>query len=476
MPTFTWNLDPVLIGLVGGNATHRETAGAIVIPILYAAIVVAILSAIGAFQSKRAGDRSGMIGSLLFAAVALVVGVLSQNWEAFFGIRYYSLLFVVVFLGGYALLNWQVRRGGGSPETAGDFIVYGVIAVLAGARLGHVIFYDFDKVLDDPAWAIRIWDGGLSSHGATMGLVIAMWLFAKRKGVSFLDASDRFSFSAALGATVVRLGNFLNSEIVGRATDQTWGVSFPRTCVQRPNGVTECWGFDKDGTLRHPSQLYEVALGILVFVALIIADRAWKKEKRPRGAMISLFLLLYFMLRFVVEYWKEFQVNDSWESTITMGQLLSIPGILLGVYGLYYAFSHKLPAGWYRLGRQGQHLKDGEEDDSDEDDDESDQDDDDVRKDRDHDADVDEEFGGVSQKRAAKAHERRAQRRQRRKTAPANPSSKKAEPKGDDPTDEDPLDDDVLEGASDSAPPKDSDPVEGEDGGESRRRRRKKRD
>jgi prolipoprotein diacylglyceryl transferase len=168
-----------------------------------------------------------------------------------FEVRYYSLFFVAVFLGGYALLNWQIRRGGGDEEAAGDFIVYGVLGVLIGSRLGHVLFYDLDKALQDPLWVLKIWTGGLASHGAVAGLILAMYVFAKRRDIPFLEGADRFAFSAALGATLVRLGNFFNSEIVGRKTDQTWGVAFPR--------------FEERGEIvyRHPSQLYEMAIGIV---------------------------------------------------------------------------------------------------------------------------------------------------------------------------------------------------------------------
>ncbi|MCC6217500.1 MAG: prolipoprotein diacylglyceryl transferase [Polyangiaceae bacterium] len=249
-------------------------------------------------------------------------------------LRYYSLLFVFVFLGGYQLLRWQVVRGGGDEEDAGDFIVYGVIAVLAGARIGHVLFYDLDKAVADPVWILKIWTGGLASHGAVLGLILGMYWFTKRRDIAFLEGSDRFAFSAALGATLVRIGNFFNSEIVGRPTDQTWGVRFPR--------------FDAralEPQLRHPSQLYETALGLLVMLALYLADRAWGKEKRPRGALISLFFTLYFPGRFLIEFVKETQgVDDGW--SLTMGQWLSIPGMLLGIYGLTWAFKHRLPVGW----------------------------------------------------------------------------------------------------------------------------------
>ncbi len=105
-------------------------------------------------------------------------------------LRYYSLIFVAVFLGGHALLRWQIMRGGGEDEDASDFFVYGVLAVLIGARLGHVIFYDYEKALSDPIWVLKIWTGGLSSHGAVMGLLFAMWLFTKRRGISYVEGMD----------------------------------------------------------------------------------------------------------------------------------------------------------------------------------------------------------------------------------------------------------------------------------------------
>src|SRR5690606_19423555 len=250
-------------------------------------------------------------------------------------IRYYSLLFVGVFLGGYALLSWQIQRGGGDEEVAGDFIVYGVAGVLIGSRLGHVLFYDLDKALEDPLWVLQIWTGGLASHGAVVGLIVAMWLFTKRRKVPFLEGADRFAFSAALGATLVRLGNFFNSEIVGRVVkDQSWGVRFPRYDV----GMAEA-------PLRYPTQLFEFSLGLLVLLALYLTDLAAGKEKRPRGLLISVFFLIYFIGRFSVEFFKEYQTLDE-SSPLTMGQYLSIPGILIGIGGIAWSIKAGLPVGW----------------------------------------------------------------------------------------------------------------------------------
>ncbi len=268
------------------------------------------------------------------------------------GIRYYSLLFVGVFLGGYALLNWQIMRGGGDEETAGDFIVYGVAGVLVGSRLGHVLFYDLDHALQDPLWVLQIWTGGLASHGAVIGLIVAMWIFTKQRKVPFFEGADRFAFSAALGATLVRLGNFFNSEIVGREVPgQSWGVRFPR--------------YDQhlaEAPLRYPTQIFEFVLGLTVLLGLYLTDRAMGKEKRPRGLLISVFFLLYFAGRFCVEFFKEYQTLES-SSPLTMGQLLSIPGFFIGVFGVFASVRSKIPAGWSEPKSKGEPDDEDEQDD-----------------------------------------------------------------------------------------------------------------
>lgn len=287
-------------------------------------------------------------------------------------LRYYSLLFVVVFLGGHALLNWQVKRGGGSPEVASDFIVYGVLGVLVGARLGHVLFYDLDHAIQDPIWVFKIWTGGLASHGAVIGLIIAMYLFTKKRGVPFLEGSDRFAFAATLGATVVRIGNLLNSEIVGREVPgQAWGMKFPRADIQ--NGM-ERLSFTAEELAqvpyRYPSQLLEIALGCSVFAGLLLADKLMGKEKRPRGALISWFFVLYFGGRLFTERFKEIEALPK-ESMISMGQYLSFPGLLLGLYGLYRAYKRREPAGWVEPGDEREDDEpEEEEDESEEEEDE----------------------------------------------------------------------------------------------------------
>jgi phosphatidylglycerol:prolipoprotein diacylglycerol transferase len=318
LPKLTWDVDPVFLHIP--KTLVIGVAGAIALYSL--------------FQGTRKKGGDHLSTAALFGALALIA------WK-FMGdsleLRYYSLLFVAVFLGGYSLLKWQIVRGGGDGDDAGEFIVYGVLGVLVGARLGHVLFYDLDHALRDPVWVFKIWTGGLASHGAVIGLIIAMWIYTKRRGIAFLEGADRFSFSATLGATLVRVGNLMNSEIVGRKTDQSWGFQFPRFDNRVPAAEVP---------YRYPTQLAEIALGVLVMAALYFIDKKLGKERRPRGVLIASFFVIYFTGRFFIEFYKEFEGPVDSGSPVTMGQILSLPGVLLGAYGLFWAFKKRLPVGW----------------------------------------------------------------------------------------------------------------------------------
>jgi len=321
LPSVNWDLDPVFVS----------------IPQTAVIVVAGAIALYSFFQGARKKGGDHTTTGALFAVLALI----AWKWmDHGLELRYYSMLFVGVFLGGYALLKWQIVRGGGPAEDAGDFIVYGVLGVLLGARFGHVIFYDYRKALEDPAWILKIWTGGLASHGAVVGLILAMFLFTRRRGIPFFEGADRFSFSAALGAGLVRLGNLLNSEIVGRRVpDQSWGFRFMR--------YVEDSHMDPR-PLRYPTQIAEMLLGFGILGALYLFDKQMKEEKRPRGALISLFFALYFTGRFCVEFYKEFEGNGGMPLglPITMGQLLSLPGVLIGVIGLIISFQKKIPVGW----------------------------------------------------------------------------------------------------------------------------------
>ena len=236
-------------------------------------------------------------------------------------VRYYGLAFGLVLIGGYLLFQWQIRRSGGTEDEAFGFILPGVLGVVLGARLGHVLFYNFDKFLRDPAWVFRVWEGGLASHGATLGLILALWYHSRHWKRPFWDTCDRFTFSAALGATLVRVGNFFNSEIVGRITDGPFGIRFPQFDGLPPE-LTPA---------RFPSQLAEAGLGLLVLGTLFWLDARLGREKRPRGALSAAFLIVYFTGRFLVEFIKE-RHGEVDSFLLSRGQLLSLPGLALGLW------------------------------------------------------------------------------------------------------------------------------------------------
>ncbi|MDR3135628.1 MAG: prolipoprotein diacylglyceryl transferase [Deltaproteobacteria bacterium] len=239
-------------------------------------------------------------------------------------VRYYGVIFTLVFLGGFILFYRQTLRAGGTADQAYDIILPGFIGLLLGARLGHVLFYNFGRLASEPSWLFKVWEGGLSSHGATVGLSLALIYYARKEKLPILAVTDRFSFSAALGAGLVRLGNFFNSEIVGRVTTGPFGIKFPLYDRLPPSLCPA----------RFPSQLVEMAMGLFILGVLCLADQRLGKEKRPRGVLSAIFLVLYFLGRFFVEFIKERQgPNDNF--WLSKGQILSLPILALGMTLFY---------------------------------------------------------------------------------------------------------------------------------------------
>ena len=246
-------------------------------------------------------------------------------------IRYYGVIFAATLYTGFVLWRWQMVRGGYSRDVAEGFLVWGVVGVLAGARIGHCLFYHPGEYLSEPLSILFIWQGGLSSHGAAIGVVAALLLYAWRHDLAVIEVLDRVTMSGAVGAAGIRLGNFLNSEIVGRPTDLPWAVRFMR--------------YEDGGAFaRHPSQLYEFALGVFVLLVLWLADRWAGREKRPRALLGGLFLVLYFTGRFLVEFVKEYHIDSLKQFpllpgvALTMGQYLSILPIIGGVVMLVWVW------------------------------------------------------------------------------------------------------------------------------------------
>ncbi|UCG39243.1 MAG: prolipoprotein diacylglyceryl transferase [bacterium] len=233
-------------------------------------------------------------------------------------LRWYGLFFALAMVQGAVLWIWQVRRSGRSWEDAVPYLWMGIIGVVVGGRLGNILFYNGDRLLAGLPSVLANWRGGFSSHGSTLGILAALYIYGRRHAMPYIEALDRFSLSIPLATVCVRLGNFINGEIVGRAAAVPWAVIYP--AYDRARGLPL--------TPRHPSQLYEAAMGLMVFAILFAVD--WKlKERRPRGLMFGLILGCYFTGRFLVEFFKEPHVLDP-SFPLTMGQILSVPFALTG--------------------------------------------------------------------------------------------------------------------------------------------------
>jgi len=231
-------------------------------------------------------------------------------------IRWYGLLFAMAFVSGYFIEKRLFKDAGRTLEELEMLLTYILVATIIGARLGHVIFYDLHYYLTHPSEIIKIWHGGLASHGAAIAIIIAMWLYVrKKKDMNFLWLADRVVMPVAIGGAFIRLGNFFNSEIIGHVTHVPWAVVFARV----------------DMLPRHPSMLYESVLSILTFALLWWVYRKYDR-KPPEGGIFGIFLILLFTGRFLIEYTKMPQANFAANWPLSMGQILSIPLVLYGVW------------------------------------------------------------------------------------------------------------------------------------------------
>ncbi len=253
-------------------------------------------------------------------------------------IRYYGVLFALTIYSGFWLFRRDLMRNGKSPEYAEILLWYGVAGIIGGARLGHCLFYEPERYLSNPIEILYFWKGGLASHGATAGIFFVLWLFARNKKLTFRFAADCVMPAIAFAAGGVRVGNFFNSEIVGRAWDGPWAVIFAR--YDRMMGISPA-------IARHPTAAYEVLMGLLTFAVLTWLIR--KDIRRAGSGLLSgVFLIMYFSFRFTVEFFKEYQVDSLAEGALvaqragegmalTMGQYLSIVPVAIGVLMLVLA-------------------------------------------------------------------------------------------------------------------------------------------
>ncbi len=239
-------------------------------------------------------------------------------------VRWYGLLFVIGIILNYLILLWVFKREGHKVADLESIVIYLFIGMVVGARLGHVFFYNAEYFLSNPLEILAIWKGGLASHGAAIGVFLAyiIWLLVHK--VKFVKYIDLIVLGMPVTAGFVRIGNFFNSEIVGRPTDGSWGVVFTRLGEEFP---------------RYPSQFYEAGLSFLIFFILMWVYKKFYKKLPPLFIMF-LYVLLYFSTRFLVEFWKERHVIAI-DSPLSMGQILSIVPVLIALIYFVILFIYK---------------------------------------------------------------------------------------------------------------------------------------
>lgn len=239
-------------------------------------------------------------------------------------VYWYGLMYLVGFLGGWAVLALRLRTSswrGFTQEQLSDIVFYAAIGAIIGGRLGYVLFYDWDKFISNPVLIIETWKGGMSFHGGLLGVLVGMSLCAHKFHKPFLALTDLIAPAVPIGLGAGRIGNFINGELWGKVTTGPFGMLFPNA-----------------GSMpRHPSQLYECALeGVLLFVILW-----WYSRKpRPLGAVSGMFALGYGLFRFTVEFVRvpDPQIGYIAFGWLTQGQLLSVPLILIGELLIVWAY------------------------------------------------------------------------------------------------------------------------------------------
>lgn len=232
-----------------------------------------------------------------------------------FAVRWYGLLFASGFFFGYLMFLKFFKKEGLSVELLDKLTIYMALGTVIGARLGHCLFYEPDYYLSNPGEILKIWRGGLASHGAGVGIMVALWLFVRKHKKSFIWIMDRIVVAVALAGAFIRLGNLMNSEIYGVETTLSWGFVFIRNLEVVP---------------KHPTQIYEALSYFLIF--LLLGWIYFKTDGKPRsGTLFGLFLILVFGMRFLIEFIKEDQVGFESGMSLNMGQWLSIPFVLAGM-------------------------------------------------------------------------------------------------------------------------------------------------
>jgi phosphatidylglycerol---prolipoprotein diacylglyceryl transferase len=242
-----------------------------------------------------------------------------------FAVRWYGLLFASSFLFGYFILLRIFNKEKIPVKYLDELTTYMVIGTVVGARLGHCLFYEPSYYLAHPLKIFMVWEGGLASHGAAIGIIITILIYSHVRKFTFLWVMDRIVIVVALAGMLIRTGNLMNSEIYGTPTSLPWGFRFMNT-LEAGESIMP----------RHPTQIYEGLSYLLIF--LFLWWYYYKKDGKPApGFLFGMFLILVFGMRFIIEFLKEPQVGFERGMLLNLGQLLSIPLVVAGVFFVYWS-------------------------------------------------------------------------------------------------------------------------------------------
>lgn len=249
-------------------------------------------------------------------------------------VRWYGLLFVMGFPISYYIMQKYFKHEKLDKDTLDGLFTAGLLGVILGARLGHCLFYQPDYYLKHPLEILMVWEGGLASHGATIGLLLAFYIFARKRKIDYFWVLSRTAIFVPLFAGLIRMGNLMNSEIYGHTTSLPWGFLFV-------NSTDVLYGYEKLEP-KHPTQLYEALFYFLIFIILqVYYFKNQSKNKVNSNFIIGFLLTSIFTFRFFVEFLKNNQVEFEQGMPINMGQILSIPFILIGLFFLWRSYFNK---------------------------------------------------------------------------------------------------------------------------------------
>jgi phosphatidylglycerol:prolipoprotein diacylglycerol transferase len=245
--------------------------------------------------------------------VALSLGPLQIHW--------YGMMYLLGFVFAWRLGRYRATHAGWTATEVEDMLFYGALGVIIGGRFGYVLFYDLASYIQTPSNIYRVWQGGMSFHGGLIGVLVAFWWFSRKTQKTYFEISDFIAPLVPLGLFFGRIGNFINGELWGKVSDVPWAMVFPT-----------------GGPLaRHPSQLYEAVLeGAVLFTLLWL----YSAKPRPVGAVSGLFLIGYGIFRFMIEFVRvpDQQYGYFWADWLTMGQILSLPMVIIGLAITVYAY------------------------------------------------------------------------------------------------------------------------------------------